>query len=1067
MRHETHIRIVLCGLSALLGSAFIAPGTSPPALSQQVNEVQQKHSAAALIEQAYAKKQINLDQWALYQCYALFDQQKLPDQYRSPVREECATWIVDGIYRNWQRFSQATKEILMTYRFQPNGVLARPIGLDSTRSTPHFKIHYSVQPEDTNAVPATDADGNGTPDFIDTVMVSLEYVWTFEVGDSMKYVAPPSDFSKGGDSKYDFYIHKLTKAGGLAPSDSLIKDNPNSPETEYNAYTSYVELDNYRAWILTGGLFATIAHEFYHAVQWGYDGNARPWMKEATSAWCEDEVYDDVNANWRHLPDWFASPWIPLDDNPYPTPETFRYGSWIFFRYLSEHVGGRATVRRIWEKSRIPHAWGEDISFKAIGEALAERFTNFENVFRNFTVANYLKTVPPFDYSEGAYYPGIIPYITHENLSHEDTLRRRASRYYEIQPVKTFSMDEALSITFTSLDPATKFGVQLLTKTAGQYTRSFFSQSITLTNIPARDDIVVIVMNFDTTGTSNVFRLDIKETGVTLSKEAPLFANPGETVTYKINFGNGGADTLTNVVIRDYLPKNLQFISASTGGGLVGNVVQWNIGTLEPGDTGRFVTFRGKVHALCGVLENVSYTLAADNIPTVVGPYAGTMISGEPIETIITDIGIGPSSSDYPGGINDSTQVIFPQLGEIWKDCNRTRLRGLPPDFPGAMPQDINKWGEIVGTMENSRTGRIIGFIQKDDTPRELIPSLRDQNYRAWGINDKGQVVGDVIGAVPWDWLYGFLWDDVTMTMTVLTHPDTSKRVLPMRINNNSEIVGSIQAPGIGPQAFSWKSGGFTLLPSFPRGRWNPQAYGSLATGINDLGQIIGTAVDTLIHGTDTTAVTRPAFWPSASSAPINLTPDQWYGYLYTGDAARDINNRSEVVGSYLNGSRAYIWTPQGGFKDLNDILPPGTGWVLNIASAINNKGQIAGQGTLHGEPYRAFILTRVEQPISVDTYPVAQLPKHFSLSQNYPNPFNPATTIRFNVPAPSHVTIKIYDGLGREVKTLLDRKFEAGSHVTTWDGNNNLELPVATGVYFVRMRAGEFVGVKKLLLVR
>ena len=92
---------------------------------------------------------------------------------------------------------------------------------------------------------------------------------------------------------------------------------------------------------------------------------------------------------------------------------------------------------------------------------------------------------------------------------------------------------------------------------------------------------------------------------------------------------------------------------------------------------------------------------------------------------------------------------------------------------------------------------------------------------------------------------------------------------------------------------------------------------------------------------------------------------------------------------------------------------------------------------------------------------------RSYSLLQNYPNPFNPATTIRFEVPKPSHVTIKIYDVFGREVRTLVDHKFTAGMFTEIWDGKNNEHSPVASGMYLTRMQANEFVIVRKLLLVR
>jgi hypothetical protein len=93
--------------------------------------------------------------------------------------------------------------------------------------------------------------------------------------------------------------------------------------------------------------------------------------------------------------------------------------------------------------------------------------------------------------------------------------------------------------------------------------------------------------------------------------------------------------------------------------------------------------------------------------------------------------------------------------------------------------------------------------------------------------------------------------------------------------------------------------------------------------------------------------------------------------------------------------------------------------------------------------------------------------PAVFELSQNYPNPFNPSTTIRFDVPQPAHVTIKIYDILGREVRTLVNRKFEAGRYVEMWDGRDRHQFPVASGIYMLRMQADKFVSVKKLVLVR
>lgn len=90
-----------------------------------------------------------------------------------------------------------------------------------------------------------------------------------------------------------------------------------------------------------------------------------------------------------------------------------------------------------------------------------------------------------------------------------------------------------------------------------------------------------------------------------------------------------------------------------------------------------------------------------------------------------------------------------------------------------------------------------------------------------------------------------------------------------------------------------------------------------------------------------------------------------------------------------------------------------------------------------------------------------------YALFQNYPNPFNPSTTIRFEVPRRSHVSITIYDLHGHEVRKLVVGEFGAGSFEAVWDGRNHSGKIVASGVYLIRMQADQFVSVKKLMLIR
>lgn len=92
---------------------------------------------------------------------------------------------------------------------------------------------------------------------------------------------------------------------------------------------------------------------------------------------------------------------------------------------------------------------------------------------------------------------------------------------------------------------------------------------------------------------------------------------------------------------------------------------------------------------------------------------------------------------------------------------------------------------------------------------------------------------------------------------------------------------------------------------------------------------------------------------------------------------------------------------------------------------------------------------------------------RQYTLDQNYPNPFNPLTNIRFDLPRASWVSLDILNVLGQRVNRLLDQKMSAGQHNIAWDGTNDREAPVASGVYFYRLKAGDHTEIKKMLLLR
>jgi flagellar hook assembly protein FlgD len=96
-----------------------------------------------------------------------------------------------------------------------------------------------------------------------------------------------------------------------------------------------------------------------------------------------------------------------------------------------------------------------------------------------------------------------------------------------------------------------------------------------------------------------------------------------------------------------------------------------------------------------------------------------------------------------------------------------------------------------------------------------------------------------------------------------------------------------------------------------------------------------------------------------------------------------------------------------------------------------------------------------------------ATLPSDFALHQNYPNPFNAQTLISFTLASPGDVRLDIYDITGRLVKTLLSRTLDYGNHQLIWNGTDNREQDVASGVYFYKLSADNKSTTKRMLLLR
>ncbi len=132
--------------------------------------------------------------------------------------------------------------------------------------------------------------------------------------------------------------------------------------------------------------------------------------------------------------------------------------------------------------------------------------------------------------------------------------------------------------------------------------------------------------------------------------------------------------------------------------------------------------------------------------------------------------------------------------------------------------------------------------------------------------------------------------------------------------------------------------------------------------------------------------------------------------------------------------------------------MPDGAIWVV-----YNSHENLTGPNPVCSTIYAQRLVTSVTNVNESNSFP-----EQFRLWQNYPNPFNPATTIRFSLPQAGHVTLKVFDVLGREVATLVDEKLAAGEHAVVFEASG-----LSSGVYFYRLTAGRFTQVRKAVFMK
>jgi hypothetical protein len=173
---------------------------------------------------------------------------------------------------------------------------------------------------------------------------------------------------------------------------------------------------------------------------------------------------------------------------------------------------------------------------------------------------------------------------------------------------------------------------------------------------------------------------------------------------------------------------------------------------------------------------------------------------------------------------------------------------------------------------------------------------------------------------------------------------------------------------------------------------------------------------------------------------------------------------------SEVNTAGFHVWKSEGvdnNYKRITTSMIPGQG-NSSTAHEYSYSDKEVQQGVLYWYKIEEIPMegsSTFYGPIVVEG--VNTRPTEFDMAQNYPNPFNPQTTIDYQLPDNTHVTIRVYNLVGQLVKILVNKDMTAGYFNVTWDGLDQEGSKVSSGIYLVRMQTDSYVKVKKMTIIR
>ena len=324
-----------------------------------------------------------------------------------------------------------------------------------------FRVHYTL--EGTHAVPATDADSDGTPDYVSELALVFDQVYAKEITDLGFW--PPLDDSVyhdrpdyGGDGRFDVYLQDIQNGDGYVVVEAC---KPNVP---YQC-AGYMMVENDFAGLSYptphDGMEVVASHEFFHVIQNAYRTDLARTFSEATAVWATEQVFPQQQDYEKFIASYFKEPDRSLDDDGGPPSDTFPYGLAVWPAFLSQHYGARL-LPAIFEELSDKGSSVNDLD--AIDKVLArDQKSSLAEAFTTFALWNLMTgtRAPGFSgYADATSYPELAVQAVQGGalpLRITDEIAYLSARYYRI------SVAKGSWIKVTSERPQPKLALHLVT----------------------------------------------------------------------------------------------------------------------------------------------------------------------------------------------------------------------------------------------------------------------------------------------------------------------------------------------------------------------------------------------------------------------------------------------------------------------------------------------------------------------------------------------------------------------------------------------------------------------------